>query len=376
MVEALQSADCDPRSMKGLNAMLWIWLGFILLLAALLALDLGVLHRKSHAIGLREAMVSSAAWVAVALAFTGLVYVGYQQHWMGLGTSPDAVDGSAQITGGAAAVKFLTAYVIEKSLSVDNLFVIAVIFASLRVPAREQHRVLFWGIVGALAMRAVMIVAGAALVARYHWLFYPFGALLIVAAVRLLLAKEHAPPAAGAAAAAVREGWAVRLARRWLPVSPEFDGGRFVTRLASSSRWALTPLGLSLIAVESADAVFAADSIPAVLAVTADPFLVFTSNAFALLGLRSLYFALAAMMTRFRYLKVSLAGILALVGAKMIAGDALSHVLGDGNRLWLPLAVVVLLAGGVVASLVRREDAPSLPDLSSPPRPAPPAGIC
>jgi tellurite resistance protein TerC len=352
--------------------MLWIWIGFVLLLAALLALDLGVLHRKAHAIGIREALVSSAMWVAIALAFAVFVYFGYEHHRLGLGTSPDPVDASERLNGGPATIKFLTAYLIEKSLSVDNLFVIAVIFASLRVPAQYQHRVLFWGIVGALAMRAVMIVAGAALVARYHWLFYPFGALLILAAVRLLMAREHSTDTP-------RESWSVRLARRWLPISPEFDDGHFVTRrtVGQAARWALTPLGLALIAVESADVVFAVDSIPAVIAVTADPFLVFTSNAFALLGLRSLYFALAAMMTRFHYLKVSLAAILALVGAKMIAGAPLHRLFGEGlaGHLWLSVAVVALLAGGVIASLLRRprEDVVS----RSPSQPAPPpAGVC
>jgi tellurite resistance protein TerC len=344
---------------------IWIWLGFVLFVLLMLALDLGVFHRKAHVVGVKEALAWSAVWMSLGLGFAAFVYFGYQNHWLGLGTGVDAVDGRVN-DGGSATLKYVTGYVVEKSLSVDNVFVIAMIFSLMGVPAIYQHRVLFWGILGALVLRGVMIGVGARLIAEFHWVLYVFGAFLIVTAAKMLLVKEgHGDPG---------NNVVVRRTRRLMPVTDRFHGEHFVVRAggtaagepetpgappardmaverAAAGTWMLTPLALSLILVESTDVIFAVDSIPAIFAITADPFLVFTSNVFAILGLRSLYFALAGMMDKFRYLKVSLAAVLALVGAKMLAGGWLKDVLGDGFNLYVLGVVITVLAAGVVASL-------------------------
>jgi tellurite resistance protein TerC len=344
---------------------IWIWLGFVLFVLLMLALDLGVFHRKAHVVGVKEALAWSAVWMSLGLGFAAFVYFGYQNHWLGLGTGVDAVDGRVN-DGGSATLKYVTGYAVEKSLSVDNVFVIAMIFSLMGVPAIYQHRVLFWGILGALVLRGVMIGVGARLIAEFHWVLYVFGAFLIVTAAKMLLVKEgHGDPG---------NNVVVRWTRRLMPVTDRFHGEHFVVRAggtaagepetpgappardmaverAAAGTWMLTPLALSLILVESTDVIFAVDSIPAIFAITADPFLVFTSNVFAILGLRSLYFALAGMMDKFRYLKVSLAAVLALVGAKMLAGGWLKDVLGDGFNLYVLGVVITVLAAGVVASL-------------------------
>jgi tellurite resistance protein TerC len=343
--------------------MIWIWAAFILFVLLMLALDLGVFHRNAHVVSIREALGWSAVWVSLGLAFGVFVYFGYDRHWMGLGLAPDAIDG--QINDGAsAAVKYLTGYVIEKSLSIDNVFVIAMIFGFLAVPRIYQHRVLFWGILGALVMRGVMIAVGAELIARYHWILYVFGAFLLVTAVKMLVIREHSDPA---------QNLVVRWTKRWLPVTDQFHGEHFLVRAGTArSREAavpglapvpdaavdkavpgtlmLTPLALALILVETTDLIFAVDSIPAIFAITADPFLVFTSNVFAILGLRSLYFALADMIHRFRFLKVSLAIVLAIVGLKMLLMEPLKDAFGPAFNLYLLLVVLVVLAFGVMAS--------------------------
>jgi tellurite resistance protein TerC len=312
---------------------IWLWVGFNLFVLGMLALDLGVFNRKAHVIRVREALIWTSVWVALALIFNVGVYYMYEHHWMGLGLS--AVDPAA---GREAALEFFTGYLIEKSLSVDNIFVIALIFSYFHVPAAQQHRVLFWGILGALVMRAVMILAGAALIQRFDWIVYVFGGLLIVTAVKLLLSKhEEIHP---------DRNPLVRLARRVYPVSPMFEGGRFFTRI--DGRRAITPLFLSLLIVESTDLLFAIDSIPAIFAVTHDPFIVYTSNVFAILGLRSLYFALAGMMDKFHYLKFSLVFILAFVGVKMI----LEHHYPISKPVSLGVIAAALVVG-VVASWVR-----------------------
>ena len=344
--------------------MIWIWAGFILFVLLMLALDLGVFHRKAHVVSVREALGWSAVWVSLGLAFGVFVYFSYQHHWMGLGLAVDAVDGQVN-DGASAAVKYLTGYVIEKSLSVDNVFVIAMIFAFMAVPRIYQHRVLFWGILGALVMRGVMIAVGAELIARYHWILYVFGAFLLVTAVKMLVIREHSDPA---------QNLVVRLTKRLLPVTDNFHGEHFLVRAGSArSRKAaapglaarpdaavdravpgtlmLTPLALALILVETTDLIFAVDSIPAIFAITADPFLVFTSNVFAILGLRSLYFALADIIDRFRFLKVSLAMVLAIVGLKMLLAESLKAALGPAFNLYLLLVVLVVLAVGVMASV-------------------------
>ena len=346
--------------------MIVIWLAFIAFVLLMLALDLGVFHRKAHAVSVREAMGWSAVWISLGLAFAVFVYFAYEGHWFGLGALADPVDGL--VNGGAAAVeKYLTGYIVEKSLSVDNIFVIAMIFGFFSVPPLYQHRVLFWGILGALVLRGVMIVLGAKLIAEFHWILYLFAAFLILTALKMLFLKSgHGDPNRNAV---------VRLTRRLFPVTARFHGEHFVVRAGTSASLEsevpgaaavedevvraakpgtllLTPLALALVMVETTDVIFAVDSIPAIFAITGDPFLVFTSNVFAILGLRSLYFALAGMVEKFRYLKVSLALILMVVGLKMLAAGWLKQVLGKSFNLYVLLTVLAILAAGVAASVL------------------------
>lgn len=350
--------------------MIWLWLGFIGFVLAMLALDLGVFHRKAHVISVREALGWSAMWITLGLLFSVFVYYGYERHWLGLGSAVDLVDGRIN-DGMTAAVKYLTGYVVEKSLSVDNIFVIAMLFGFFAVPPLYQHRVLYWGIVGAMIMRGIMIGAGATLIAEFHWILYLFGVFLILTAVKmLLLTTEETDP---------NRNIVVRLARRLVPITSRFHGQHFVVRAGSpASHQAaqpgaaqepdpvveaappgtlmLTPLALALLVVETMDLVFAVDSIPAIFAITTDPFLVFTSNIFAILGLRSLYFALAGMLNRFRYLKVALAVVLMVVGVKMLTAGALRDILGRHFNFYLLGVVLGILALGVIASLVADRD--------------------
>ncbi len=267
--------------------------GFTVFVVVALALDLGVFHRKAHVVGAREALAWTSVWVTLAVLFG--IAVGVAR-------------------GGETAIQYFTGYVIEYSLSVDNVFVFSLIFAAFAVPRHLQHRVLFWGIVGALVMRLIMIVAGASLIAQYHWVLYVFGAFLVFTGIRMLIAR-------GEVEAHPENNVLVRFARRHVRVTDDFHGQSFFVRTAAGI--AATPLFLALLVVEFSDLVFAIDSIPAIFAVTTDPFVVFTSNAFAILGLRSLYFLLAEAAARFRYLKVGLALILVFVGAKLLAADIL-----------------------------------------------------
>jgi tellurite resistance protein TerC len=375
--------------------MVWIWLGFLALILLLLALDLGVFHRKAHVVRVREALAWSAVWAALGMLFGVFVYVGYERHWMGLGllspaqqaevaTLPPERHGDVFVDkwaadpasnphglldGSAALTKYVTGYLVEKSLAVDNIFVIALIFGYLAVPPLYQHRVLFWGILGALAMRGAMIAAGAELIANHQWVIYVFGAFLILTGVKMLMITENKDPT---------QSWVVRAVKRIWPVTDRYHGEHFFVRAGTDASHAaptpgaaaepdaavermervrrgalmMTPLLLALILVEFTDLVFAVDSIPAIFAVTTDPFLVFTSNAFAILGLRSLYFALAGLMDKFHYLKVSLAVLLAVVGAKMITHKWLKDLLGEHVNLYLLGVTVLILGAGVVASLV------------------------
>lgn len=316
--------------------MLWAWGGFLLFIAVVLALDLGVFNKKAHAPSVREALFFTAGTVVMAAAFAVAVHVAYDAHWFGLGAHVDAVDGVIN-NGRTAMLKFATGYVVELSLSMDNVFVIALIFEHLKVPLMYQHRVLFWGILGALVMRGAMIGIGAQLVARYHWVLYLFGAFLVITGVRMLIrdeAKEEAQV----------ESWITRWLRRHFPVTDRFHAEHFTVRL--NGKLALTPLAVALVLVETTDLVFAVDSIPAIFAITADPFLVFTSNVFAILGLRSLYFGLAGLIARFRHLKVSLALVLAIVGVKMLLGERVRAWLGEHANLWLLALIFVILLGG------------------------------
>jgi tellurite resistance protein TerC len=319
---------------------IWAWSGFLLFIAVVLALDLGVFNRKAHAPSLREALFFTAGTVVMAIAFAGLVYFAYNAHWLGLGLATDAVDG-LQNDGRLAAVKFLTGYVVEMSLSMDNVFVIALIFEHLKVPLMYQHRVLFWGILGALVMRGTMIGVGAQLVARYHWILLVFGAFLVFTGVRMLMSSA-------AEEEEEVEGWVTRWLRKHFPVTDRFHEQHFLVEL--NGKRFLTPLAVALVLVETTDLIFAVDSIPAIFAITADPFLVFTSNVFAILCLRSLYFGLAGLIQKFRYLKVSLALVLAIVGLKMLFASYIKTWLGEDANFWLLGVIFVVLIGGGVAS--------------------------
>lgn len=293
------------------------------------------------------------------------VYNGYEQKWLGLGTVPDAVERTAEMPqgrandGADALVKYLTGYIVEKSLSIDNIFVIAMLFRFFAVPPAYQHRVLFWGILGALAMRGVMIAIGTTLVTRFSWVLYVFGAFLIVTAVKMMfLSTEERDPGTNVV---------VRLTRRFFPITRRYHGQHFIVRRAGMMM--LTPLAMALIMVETTDLLFAVDSIPAIFAITADPFLVFTSNAFAILGLRSLYFVLAGALDAFRYLKASLALVLALVGTKMIAHHWLKEMLGAHFTFYVLGAVLLILVGGVIVSLLATASERRAPALQRGPQP-------
>lgn len=320
-----------------------IWSGFVLIILLLLALDLGVFNRRPHVIPMRTALAWSAFWIALALAFAFPVYWLFEHNWMGVGLAfPE------DISGRTAVVEYLTGYLLEKSLSLDNIFVIALIFTYFRVPPAYQHRVLFWGVIGALVLRGVMIGAGAVLIHRFAWMTYVFGVLLIVTAARMLVVPHDK--------LAPESNLAYRLARRWMSVTTEFDGARFFTT-RDGVRHA-TPLFLVLIMVESSDVMFAIDSIPAIFAVTDDPFIVYTSNVFAILGLRSLYFALAPLLERFRYLKASLVFMLAYIGVKML----LAHTYPIPSGFSLAM-VATILAVGILASVIANalDPAPTSP---------------
>ena len=323
------------------ESMMMLWGGFLLLVLVILALDLGVFNRLPRAPTVRQALGFAAATTVLALLFAGFVYQAYSNHWGGLGTAADAVDHHVN-DGRLATVKFLTGYVVELSLSIDNVFVIALIFDHLRVPLAQQHRVLFWGVLGALVLRGGMIAGGTALIARYNWLLYVMGGFLLVTAARMLLTNGgHADP---------KESWLVRFLNRNTRVTSEFHGGRF--RITRDGKHWITPLFVALLLVESTDVIFAVDSIPAIFAVTTDAFLVFTSNVFAILCLRSLYFGLAHLLAKFRYLKTSLALILGLVGVKMLAGEWSNALLGDAVNFWLLGTVAVVFTAGAGASVL------------------------
>ncbi|MFH1023562.1 MAG: TerC family protein [Planctomycetota bacterium] len=272
------------------GASVWVWAGFIAFVLGMLVLDLVVFHRKAHEVKLREAILWSVFWITLALVFNVVVW-----RWKGV----------------EAGQNFLAGYVLEKSMSVDNLFVFLLLFGYFAVPARYQHRILFWGIIGALVLRGVFIAAGAALIVRFHWILYVFGLFLVVTGVKMAFQKDKEVHP--------DRNPMLRLLRKFLPVTGDFEGGRFFERREGRT-WA-TPLLVVLVAVETTDVVFAVDSIPAIFGITTDPFIVFTSNVFAILGLRALFFALAGFMKLFHYLNYGLSFILVFVGAKMLVAD-------------------------------------------------------
>ena len=307
--------------MSGIGA----WVGFNAFVLVLLALDLGVFHRRAHAVGMREAAIWSAVWVTLALLFGLRVYL---------------------VAGEQTGLQYLTGYLLEKALAVDNVFVFVLIFGYFGVEPRLQHRVLFWGVLGALVLRGAFILAGAFALHRWHWLFYGFGALLLVAGVQMLFKRPGDTD--------VARNPVLRLVRRLLPLSPGYRGTRFFVR--ESGRRLATPLFLVLVVIEASDIVFATDSIPAIFAITQDPFIVFTSNVFAILGLRSMYFLLAGVVHRFVYLNFGLSAVLVFIGAKMLLGGLL--VIPTGVSL---LVVASLVALAIAASLLHppRTQAPA-----------------
>lgn len=308
----------------------WLWLSFLAVVIALLAFDLGVLHREEREIGVKESLLLSAGYISMGLLFS--VWVFFQK-------------------GSDASMDYLTGFLIEKSLSMDNVFVIALIFSYLAIPRLYQHRVLFWGILGVIVLRAIMIGLGAALISTFDWIFYLFGAFLLLTGLKMLFSKvDHQPD--------LSQNRFVNWLRNHLPVTDRLHEQRFFVRLPDASGqlklW-VTPLFLALILIELADLVFAVDSVPAIFAITQDPFIVYTSNIFAILGLRALYFALAAMIHRFAYLKYALALVLVFIGGKIFLHDIVGKIPAE-----ISLSVTVgLLAGGVLLSLWKTRKPPT-----------------
>jgi tellurite resistance protein TerC len=296
----------------------WMWLAFIAIVTALLAFDLGVLHRRSREIGMRESLVTSALYIGLGLAFGAGV-------WWHLGPAP--------------GMSYLTGFAVEKALAMDNVFVIAMVFAFFAVPRRHQHKVLFWGILGVVVLRAVMIGLGAAILSEFSWVLYVFAAILIATGVKMILYADRAYD--------VASNPMLRLVRRHFNVTDELHGGRFFVRRPDPATgrpaWLLTPLFLALVLIEIADVMFAVDSVPAIFAITTDPFVVYTSNIFAILGLRAMYFLLANVMDRFHLLNYGLALVLLFVGTKMVIADWYKVPIG------ISLGVVALLIGGSIA---------------------------
>jgi tellurite resistance protein TerC len=341
---------------------IWLYTGFLAMVVTFLALDLGVFHRTPHVVRTREALAWTGIWVTTALLFSVVLYFMYQGHWFGIGRDVPQLDGTilATVEGREAVKQYLTGYVVEYSLSMDNVFVIALIFSYFGVPALYQHRVLFWGILGALVMRGIMIAVGGALIAKFHWTTYIFGIFLILTAAKMAFSSDgHKDLGANPV---------VRIVRRLYPIAPHYDGMHFFTQW--QGRRAATPLLLALVVVEFTDLIFAVDSIPAIFAVTADPFIVLTSNVFAILGLRSLYFALAALIDKFQYLKPSLIAVLAFVGVKLLLVKT-PYKIDTGVSL---LVVVGILAAGIAVSIImawRRRDAGPTGEAGAPaPEPA------
>jgi tellurite resistance protein TerC len=304
---------------------IWLWVVFNLFVLGMLALDLGVFHRKSHAVSGREALIWSVVWISLALIFNAGIYF----YW-------DRIMPGSNYTNKDAALAFFTGYLIEKSLSVDNIFVFILIFSFFAVPAAYQHHVLFWGILGALVMRGTLILVGAALLEQFHWIIYIFGGFLIFTGIRMALHRdEEVHP---------ENNPLIKLVKRIMPVTESYEEDKFFIRRAG--KLIATPLFLVLLVIESTDLIFAVDSIPAIFAVTHNPFIVYTSNVFAILGLRALYFLLANVMDKFQYLKLGLAVVLSFVGVKMVLVDVYKMPVG------ISLGIIAsILATSIIASL-------------------------
>ena len=316
-----------------IEGQIWLWMAFNVFVLAMLALDLGVFHRKSHTVSGKEALTWSLVWITLSLLFNAVIYFFWDRMMPG-----------SSYTNGEAALAFLTGYLIEKSLSVDNIFVFILIFSFFAVPAAYQHRVLFWGILGALVMRGALIAVGAALLKEFHWIVYIFGAFLIFTGIRMALHRdEEMHP---------DQNPLVRIFRKLMPVTQEYEGDKFFLRRAGALM--ATPLFLVLLIIESTDLVFAVDSIPAIFAVTQEPFIVYTSNVFAILGLRALYFLLADVVDKFQYLKLGLSAVLTFVGIKMVIVDLYKIPVG------LSLGVIAaILTISILASLWKTRNSAS-----------------
>ena len=372
------TATSNPADLK-----IWAYVAFIGLVIAFLALDLGVFHREAHEVKMKEAVTWSIVWLTCGIAFSGFVYMAYENHWLGLGldtakySTSEAIGAGAplivsgEVQGLEAANQYLVGYVVEKSLAMDNIFVIALIFSFFAVPAKYQHRVLFWGIIGALVMRGGMIFVGAGLILKYQWILIVFGGFLILTALKMALIKGSDD---------VSQNIAVRVCKKFFRVTEFYDGQKFFTKRtlkptysknargedtmdappagSLSAAWAITPLFLALILVEITDLVFAVDSIPAIFAITPDPFIVFTSNIFAILGLRALYFCLAALIPKFRFLKAALILILAFVGVKLLLLsvppylDVIGMATADPIKIGTTLSLLVIVGALTLATVL------------------------
>jgi tellurite resistance protein TerC len=319
------------------------WGGFLLLIAIFLALDLGVFHKTNETPTAKSALKWTGIWFSVAMLFNVAVYFVYEAHFLGLGLTGGGDSGLDKLAGKEAALQFFMGYIVEQSLSLDNIFVMALIFKFFRVAGDMQHRVLFWGILGAIVLRITMILLGAALVTSFKWSIQIFGVILVYTAIKMAMSKgddDFDPEQSGV----------VKLARRLIPISPKPDGAKFFTHV--DGKRVATPLFLVLLVIEGSDVVFAVDSIPAVFGVTREPFIVFTSNIFAILGLRSLYFALASMLRQFAYLKYSLIAVLLFVGVKMLV-SIWYHI---DSVVSLGVIVGTLGAGVVASRVLKKED--------------------
>lgn len=320
-----------------MDTLVWMWIGFNVFVLAMLALDLGVFHRSAHVVSIKEATLWSVAWIGLAAIFNVGIYLFWQQ-----------LVPQSSYTNSEAALAFMTGYLIEKSLSIDNIFVFVLIFGSFAVPAQYQHRVLFWGVLGALVMRGAMIGAGAALIREFHWIIYIFGAFLIVTGIKMALHQEQTLDP--------KNNILVRTFRRLMPVTDEYEQDKFFVRKAGVLM--ATPLFLVLLMIEATDLIFAVDSIPAIFAVTQEPFLVYTANVFAILGLRSLYFVLAGMVHKFHYLKLGLAFVLSFVGVKMLLVET-AFKIPSGIALGVVATIIVIAIGASLIRAKRLENAQS-----------------
>ncbi|MFZ7116689.1 MAG: TerC family protein [Bacteroidota bacterium] len=299
---------------------IYFWIGFVVFLALMLAIDLGIFHRKSHTVTFKESLGWTLVWIMLAMIFAGIVY-----YWK----------------GSEKAIEFITGYVIELSLSVDNLFIFILVFSYFHVPQQYQHKVLFWGILGALVMRVIFIFAGVALISKFHWIIYVFGAIIIVSGIKMLFQKDKKIEP--------EKNPLIRFVKKMIPVTNEYHGDQFFIKIKNGA-WAATPLFIVLVFVEITDLIFAVDSIPAILAITTDSFIVFTSNAFAILGLRSLYFALSGMLNLFRFLHIGLSFVLIFIGLKMVLSDIYKVPIE-----YALLTVLTILLTSIIASLLLKK---------------------